>query len=106
MKLAYTAWDLQAGSNGRFILGLGTQVKGHNERRYSVKWESPGPKLRELIQALRAIWDCWQNGTRLDFTAVLLVHVHAAGIQPRQNRPPARADLRGGGQSVHVSLGR
>ncbi|MBM4254619.1 MAG: TIGR03617 family F420-dependent LLM class oxidoreductase [Deltaproteobacteria bacterium] len=67
MNLAYTAWDLQAGSNGRFILGLGTQVKGHNERRYNVKWESPGPKLRELVQALRAIWDCWQNGTKLDF---------------------------------------
>ena len=68
MNLAYTAWDLQAGSNGRFILGLGTQVKGHNERRYNVKWESPGPKLRELIQALRTIWDCWQNGSKLDFT--------------------------------------
>ncbi len=68
MSLAYTAWDLQASSNGRFILGLGTQVKGHNERRYSVKWSSPGPKLRELILALRAIWDCWQNGSRLNFT--------------------------------------
>lgn len=68
MTLAYTAWDLQAGSNGRFILGLGTQVKGHNERRFSVKWQSPGPKLRELIQALRAIWDCWQNDSRLNFT--------------------------------------
>ncbi|MGE0824324.1 MAG: TIGR03617 family F420-dependent LLM class oxidoreductase [Candidatus Binatia bacterium] len=67
MVLAYTAWDLQASSNGRFILGLGTQVKGHNERRFSVKWESPGPKLRELIQALRAIWDSWQNGTELNF---------------------------------------
>jgi len=68
MTLAYTAWDLQAGSNGRFILGLGTQVKGHNERRFSVKWQSPGPKLRELIQALRAIWDCWQNDSILNFT--------------------------------------
>lgn len=68
MTLAYTAWDLQAGSNGRFILGLGTQVKGHNERRFSVKWESPGPKLRELIQALRAIWNCWQNDSKLNFT--------------------------------------
>lgn len=68
MTLAYTAWDLQAGSKGRFILGLGTQVKGHNERRFSVKWESPGPKLRELIQALRAIWHCWQNDTKLNFT--------------------------------------
>lgn len=67
MVFAHIAWDLQALSKGRFILGLGTQVKGHNERRYSVKWEAPGPKLREMIQALRAIWDCWQNGTRLDF---------------------------------------
>jgi probable F420-dependent oxidoreductase len=67
MSLAYTAWDLQKASNGRFILGLGTQVKGHNERRYSVKWGSPGPKLREIILALRAIWDCWQNGSKLNF---------------------------------------
>jgi len=67
MILAYTAWDLQAASDGRFILGLGTQVKGHNERRFSVKWESPGPKLREVIQALRVIWACWQSGTKLDF---------------------------------------
>jgi len=68
MILAHTAWDLQAASNGRFILGLGTQVKGHNQRRFSVKWESPGRKLREIILALRAIWDCWQNGTQLNFT--------------------------------------
>jgi probable F420-dependent oxidoreductase len=67
MVFAHIAWDLQALSAGRFILGLGTQVKGHNERRYSVKWEAPGPKLREMILALRAIWDCWQNGRKLDF---------------------------------------
>jgi len=67
MILAHTAWDLQAASDGRFILGLGTQVKGHNERRFSVKWEAPGPRLREVILALRAIWDCWENGTKLDF---------------------------------------
>jgi probable F420-dependent oxidoreductase len=67
MSLAYTAWDLQASSNGRFILGLGTQVKGHNERRFSVRWESPGPKLREIVLALRAIWNCWQHETPLNF---------------------------------------
>ena len=49
------------------LLGLGTQVKGHNERRFSVKFESPGPKLREAVLAMRAIWDCWQNGTRINF---------------------------------------
>jgi probable F420-dependent oxidoreductase len=67
MILAHIAWDLQAASDGRLLLGLGTQVKGHNERRFSVKWEAPGPRLREVILALRAIWDCWQNGTKLDF---------------------------------------
>ena len=67
MVLAHIAWDLQKASAGRFILGLGTQVKGHNERRFSVKFESPGPKIREIVQALRSIWDTWQNGTKLDF---------------------------------------
>lgn len=67
MILAYTAWDLQKSSDGRFILGLGSQVKAHNERRFSVKYESPGPKLREVVLALRAIWDCWQNGGPLQF---------------------------------------
>jgi probable F420-dependent oxidoreductase len=67
MITAYLAWDLQKASDGRFILGLGTQVKGHNERRFSVKFEAPAPKLREIVLALRAIWDCWQHGTRLDF---------------------------------------
>jgi probable F420-dependent oxidoreductase len=64
---AQIAWDLQAASRGRFILGLGTQVKGHNERRYSTKWEAPGPKLREMIQLMRHIWDVWQSGTRPGF---------------------------------------
>src|SRR5207244_2659291 len=49
------------------ILGLGSQVRAHNQRRFSVKFESPGPKLREVVLALSAIWDCWQNGTHLRF---------------------------------------
>jgi probable F420-dependent oxidoreductase len=67
MILAHIAWDLAKASGGRFILGLGSQVKGHNERRFSVRWESPAPRMREAVQALRAIWDCWQNGTKLNF---------------------------------------
>jgi len=67
MVIAYTAWDLQKASAGRLILGLGSQVRAHNQRRFSVKFESPGPKLREVVLALRAIWDCWQNGTPLKF---------------------------------------
>ena len=66
--VAYTAWDLAAQSNGRFILGLGTQVKAHIERRFGMPWpESVTGKLREQIQAIRALWDAWQNGTKLNF---------------------------------------
>jgi probable F420-dependent oxidoreductase len=65
--LASIAWDLARYSRGRFILGLGTQVKGHNERRFGVRWEKPVEKMRDVIFAIRAIWDCWQNGTRLNF---------------------------------------
>src|SRR5262245_58431541 len=65
--LAYLAWDLARFSKGRFILGLGTQVKGHNERRFGIKWEKPVDKMREVILAVRAFWDSWQNQSRLDF---------------------------------------
>src|SRR2546430_8596829 len=64
---AQVAWDLQAASRGRFVLGLGTQVKGHNERRYSTPWLAPGPRLREMIQLIRHIWDVWQHGARPGF---------------------------------------
>jgi probable F420-dependent oxidoreductase len=67
--LAYTAWDLAAQSGGRFILGLGTQVKGHIEKRFGMPWpESVVGKLREQILAVRAFWDCWQNGTKFSFS--------------------------------------
>jgi probable F420-dependent oxidoreductase len=67
-NIAYTAWDLAAQSDGRFILGLGTQVKAHIERRFGQAWpESVTGKLREQIQVIRAFWDCWQNGTKLNY---------------------------------------
>ena len=66
--LAYTAWDLAEASKGRFILGLGTQIKPHIERRFGMRWpESPVGKLRELISAVRAFWNTWQTGERLNF---------------------------------------
>ena len=66
--LAYTAWDLAAQSQGRFILGLGTQVKAHIERRFGMEWPvSVTGKLREQIQAIRALWECWQNSAPLNF---------------------------------------
>ncbi len=67
MVVANTAWDLQANSGGRFFLGLGSQVKGHNERRFSVPWSLPVPRLREYVQALRAIWRCWEKKEPLHF---------------------------------------
>ncbi len=67
-NIAYTAWDLAAQSDGRFILGLGTQVKAHIERRFGQPWpESVTGKLREQIHVIRAFWDCWQNGTKLNY---------------------------------------
>ncbi len=67
MVLAYTAWDLQRASNGRFVLGLGTQVRAHNERRFGLEWKNPAEKFREYILAIRAIWECFQSGKELHF---------------------------------------
>ena len=67
MTTAYTCWGLQALSRGRFHLGLGSQVRGHMERRFSVAWSAPAARMREYVQALKAIWDCWQNGTALSY---------------------------------------
>ncbi len=68
MLAAYASWDLARYSEGRFALGLGTQVKAHNERRFSVDWESPGPRLRETVLAIRHIWRVWQGEEpELDF---------------------------------------
>lgn len=64
MVTAYTAWDLQRLSGGRLVLGLGTQVKGHMRRRFSVdfEWERPGPRFREYVEVLRHLWDAWESG--------------------------------------------
>jgi probable F420-dependent oxidoreductase len=66
--LAYTAWDLAQASGGRFILGLGTQVKAHIERRFGMPWpDSVVGKLREQVAAIRALWHTWQTGEKLSF---------------------------------------
>ena len=65
--MASNAWDLHANSAGRFVLGLGSQVKGHNERRFGIEWTPPAPRLRDYIGALRAIWRCWESGGKLDY---------------------------------------
>jgi probable F420-dependent oxidoreductase len=65
--VAGQAWDLQANSNGRFVLGLGSQVRGHNEGRFGISWSPPAPRLRDYVQALRAVWRCWEKGEKLDY---------------------------------------
>lgn len=67
MTVAYTANDLHELSGGRFILGLGSQVKAHVTRRFSMPWSDPVPRMREFVAALLAIWDAWNAGTRLRF---------------------------------------
>jgi probable F420-dependent oxidoreductase len=74
MTVAYSAWDLQALTGGRFYLGLGSQVKAHIERRFSMPWSHPAARMREYVLALRAIWRSWQDGDRLDFDGEFYRH--------------------------------
>ena len=69
MVTAYTAWDIHQLSAGRLVLGLGTQVKGHIERRFSVdfEWERPGPRLREYVEVVKHLWDVWESGGEVDY---------------------------------------
>jgi probable F420-dependent oxidoreductase len=74
MNMAMIANDLQAASKGRFILGLGSQIKPHITKRFSMPWSSPAARMREFILAMRAIWDCWNEGTKLDFRGDFYTH--------------------------------
>jgi probable F420-dependent oxidoreductase len=74
MTLANTAFDLARYSRGRFVLGLGSQVKPHIERRFSMPWSHPAPRMRELVLAMRAIWRTWQAGEPLDFRGDFYTH--------------------------------
>jgi probable F420-dependent oxidoreductase len=85
MDVAYTAWDLQALSDGRFALGLGSQVRAHVERRYGAVWSHPAARMREYVLALGAIWDAWESGAELDFQGEFYSHT----LMPPNFRPPA-----------------
>jgi len=74
MTLASTAWDLHRLSGGRFALGLGSQIKPHITKRFSMPWSSPAARMREMILAIRAIWDCWDGGQKLDFRGDFYTH--------------------------------
>jgi probable F420-dependent oxidoreductase len=74
MICAHIAQDLQRLSKGRFVLGLGTQVKPHIEKRFSQPWSRPVARMREFVQAIRAIWSCWRGEGRLDFRGEFYTH--------------------------------
>jgi probable F420-dependent oxidoreductase len=96
MTVALTAHDLQRYTRGRFVLGLGTQIKAHIERRYSMPWSSPAARMREYIGALRAIWASWQDGTPLRFKGEFYRHT----LMTPMFSPPAHA---WGGPPVHLA---
>jgi probable F420-dependent oxidoreductase len=74
LTVALQANDLQLLASGRFLLGLGSQVRAHIERRYSMQWSHPAPRMREFILAIRAIWRSWETGEKLDFRGDFYAH--------------------------------
>jgi probable F420-dependent oxidoreductase len=85
MTVAHAAWDLQAMSAGRFELGLGPQVRGNIVGRYGTAWAAPAPRMREYLQSLRAIFECFQNGVPLRFEGE---HYQFTRLQPFFNPGP------------------
>lgn len=74
MTVATLGWDLQSYARGRFNLGLGTQIRPHIEKRFSMPWSHPVARMREFVAALRAIWSCWRDGTPLRFDGQFYTH--------------------------------
>src|SRR5512143_1478814 len=92
MTVAYQANDLQLLSRGRFVLGLGTQIRPHIEKRFGQPWSRPNARMREFVRAIRAIWRAWDTGERLDFrgefyTHTLMTPFFTPGPTPH-GRPP------------------
>jgi probable F420-dependent oxidoreductase len=92
MNLAVLANDLQQLSKGRFMLGMGSQIKPHITKRFSMPWSHPAPRMRELILAIRAIWHTWETGDKLEFrgeyyTHTLMTPFFDPGKNPYGNPP-------------------
>ncbi len=85
MTVAVAAWNLQEISGGRFQLGLGPLVRGNIVRKYSTPWTPPAPRMREYVQSLKAIFDCWQNGTPLNYVGE---HYQFTRMQEYTKPPP------------------
>jgi alkanesulfonate monooxygenase SsuD/methylene tetrahydromethanopterin reductase-like flavin-dependent oxidoreductase (luciferase family) len=100
MHVAYAAHDLQALTGGRFVLGLGSQIKPHIEKRFSTELVAPAARMREYVLALRAIWHAWETGEPLRFRGrVLPPHADDALLHPRGPRPRGPDGVARGGRS-------
>lgn len=107
MNIAYIGNDLQNLSKGRFILGLGTQVKSHVEHRFSMPWGKPVARMRDMVLAIRAIWDSWQTGERLNYQGEYYHHtlmVPTFMPQPNPYGPP-KIYLAGVGPKMTAMVG-
>jgi len=116
MTLANIGYDLQLMSKGRFTLGLGSQIQPHIEKRYSMPWTSPAKRMKEMVNAIKAIWKCWHEGKDLDFRGEFYQHtlmtpffnpgenpfglpkIYVAGVGPLMTQAAAEA---GDGFIVH-----
>jgi len=87
MIVANLSNDLQAFSKGRFILGLGSQIKPHIEKRFSMEWSRPAARMREFVLAMRAIWDCWYSGEKLSFRGEFYRHTLMTPMFTPTNNP-------------------
>lgn len=85
MQLAYTGWDIQGLTHGRFVLGLGSQVRAHIERRFGAPWDGPARRIRDFVAAIRAIWTSWAEGSPLHYEGEIYRHT----LMPPDFRPTA-----------------
>ena len=88
MAVAEVGWDLAGSTGGRFVVGLGSQVRAHNERRFSAPWTPPAPRMREYVQVLRAIWQCWKTGDKPGYEGK---HYRFTLMTPNFTPPPIAA---------------
>src|SRR3954451_3794667 len=107
MTLAMTANDLQRYSHGRFILGLGSQVKPHIERRFSMPWSRPAARMREFVLAMRSIWSSWNDATKLDFRGEFYTHTLMTPffVSPAHEFGPPKVFLAGVGGRMTEGAG-
>ncbi len=105
MTLANLGYDLQVVTRGRFALGLGTQVRPHIEKRFSSVWSRPVARMREMVAAIRAIWNAWQTGAKLDFRGDFYTHtIMIPAFDPGPNPYGPPPILLGGFQPKMVAL--